>query len=84
MVLCLDSHYLKFSKSILILDYRKATGLERDKIKEEHEIMERIKGLQEILSNEDLRYSLLADDLREMKEKYGDEEDLILNTHLQK
>ena len=62
------------AKAILDLRLQKLTGLERDKIKEEHaEIMERIKGLQEILSNEDLRYSLLADDLREMKEKYGDE-----------
>ena len=62
------------AKSILDLRLQKLTGLERDKIKEEHaEIMERIKGLQEILSNEDLRYSLLADDLRELKEKYGDE-----------
>ena len=43
------------AKSILDLRLQKLTGLERDKIKEEHaEIMERIKGLQEILSNEDL------------------------------
>ena len=62
------------AKSILDLRLQKLTGLERDKIKQEHaEIMERIKGFQEILSNEDLRYSLLSDDLREMKEKYGDE-----------
>ena len=62
------------AKAILDLRLQKLTGLERDKIKEEHaEIMERIKGLQEILSNEDLRYSLLADDLKEVKEKYGDE-----------
>ena len=62
------------AKAILDLRLQKLTGLERDKIKEEHaEIMERIKSLQEILSNEDLRYSLLADDLRDMKEKYGDE-----------
>jgi len=62
------------AKAILDLRLQKLTGLERDKIKEEHaEIMERIKGLQEILSNEDLRYSLLSDDLKEVKEKYGDE-----------
>ena len=62
------------AKAILDLRLQKLTGLERDKIKEEHaEIMERIKNLHEVLSNEDLRYSLLADDLREMKEKYGDE-----------
>ena len=45
-----------------------------DKIKDEHaEIMEKIKRFQEILNNEDLRLNLLADDLKEVKEKYGDD-----------
>ncbi len=62
------------AKAILELRLQKLTGLERGKIKQEHaEIMEKIKGFQNILSDEDLRYSLLADDLREIKEKYGDE-----------
>ena len=62
------------AKAILDLRLQKLTGLERDKIKEEHaELMGRIKGLQEILSNEDLRYSLLVEDLKEVREKYGDE-----------
>ena len=62
------------SKAILDLRLQKLTGLERGKIKDEHaEIMERIKGFQEILSNEDLRLSLLVDDLKEVKDKYGDE-----------
>ena len=62
------------SKAILDLRLQKLTGLERNKIKQEHaEIMERIKGFQEILNNEDLRYTLLSDDLKEVKEKYGDE-----------
>ncbi len=62
------------SKAILDLRLQKLTGLETVKIKDEHaEIMERIKGFQEILSNEDLRFSLLVDDLKEVKEKYGDE-----------
>ena len=62
------------SKAILDLRLQKLTGLERNKIKQEHaEIMERIKGFQEILNNEDLRYTLLTDDLKEVKEKYGDE-----------
>ena len=62
------------AKAILDLRLQKLTGLERGKIKQEHaEIMEKIKGFQNILSDEDLRYSLLADDLREIKEKYGDE-----------
>jgi len=62
------------AKAILDLRLQKLTGLERGKIKDEHaEIMERIKGLEEILSNEDLRYTLLVEDLTEVKEKYGDE-----------
>ena len=62
------------ARAILDLRLQKLTGLERDRIKEEHEaIMERIKGLEAILSDEDLRYTLLSDDLKEVKEKYGDE-----------
>ena len=62
------------AKAILDLRLQKLTGLERGKIKQEHaEIMEKINGFQNILSDEDLRYTLLADDLREIKEKYGDE-----------
>ena len=62
------------AKAILDLRLQKLTGLEMDKIKEEHaEIMEKIKRFEEILSNEDLRLSLLVEDLKEVKEKYGDE-----------
>ena len=44
-----------------------------DKIKDEHaEIMDKIKRFQEILNNEDLRLNLLVEDLKEVKEKYGD------------
>ena len=44
------------------------------KIKEEHsEIMIKIQKLNEVLNNEDLRLSMLVDDLEEVKEKYGDE-----------
>ena len=62
------------AKAILDLRLQKLTGLEMDKIKDEHkEIMEKIKNLQEILSNEDLRLKLLVDDLKEVKEKYSDD-----------
>ena len=62
------------AKAILDLRLQKLTGLEMDKIKDEHkEIMKKIKNLQEILSNEDLRLTLLIDDLREIKEKYSDD-----------
>ena len=37
------------------------------------EIMRRIERFKEILSDENLRYTLLVDDLKEVKEKYGDE-----------
>ena len=62
------------SRAILDLRLQKLTGLEMDKIKEEHaEIMAKIKHLKLILSDEDLRYTMLSDDLKEVKEKYGDE-----------
>ena len=62
------------SKAILDLRLQKLTGLERNKIKDEHaQIMERITNLKEILNNEDLRLSLIVDDLKEVREKYGDE-----------
>ena len=62
------------AKAILDLRLQKLTGLEREKIKEEHkEIMERIQQYNEILSNEDLRLQMLCDDLAEVKEKYGDD-----------
>ena len=45
-----------------------------DKIKAEHaEIMEKIKYFNLILSDEDLRYTILSDDLKLVKEKYGDD-----------
>ena len=62
------------SRAILDLRLQKLTGLEMDKIKTEHqEIIEKIKHLNEILSNEDLRFSMLTDDLLEVKNKYGDD-----------
>ena len=62
------------AKAILDLRLQKLTGLETDKIKQEHqEIMEKIKSLNTILSDEDLRLQMLSDDLLEVKEKYGDD-----------
>ena len=46
------------SKAILDLRLQKLTGLEMDKIKDEHaEIMEKIKNLKRNLSDQDLRYT---------------------------
>lgn len=61
------------SKAILDMRLRALTGLERDKLKDEYaELMKLINYLQEILSNESLRYKIIKDELAEMKEKYGD------------
>ena len=62
------------AKAILDLRLQKLTGLETEKIKQEHkEIMERIDNYKLILSDEDLRLKMLSDDLLEVKEKYGDD-----------
>jgi len=62
------------SKAVLELRLQRLTGMERDKIREEHaEIMSTIAHLKEILSNEGLRYQIIKDELEEVKKKFGDE-----------
>tara|TARA_A100001011_G_scaffold172613_1_gene181423 strand:+ start:108 stop:2633 length:2526 start_codon:yes stop_codon:yes gene_type:complete len=62
------------AKAILELRLQKLTGLERDKIKSEFaELMEKIAYLKRILSEEDLRMSIIKEELVEIREKYGDE-----------
>ncbi|MEC3880864.1 DNA gyrase subunit A [Parapedobacter sp. 10938] len=62
------------ARAILDMTLRRLTGLERDKIKEEYaELMKTIEYLKSILEDEGLRMSIIKDELREVKEKYGDE-----------
>ena len=62
------------ARAILDLRLQKLTGLEMDKIKTEHEeIMAKIDHFNKILSDEDMRYDILSEDLKEVKDKYGDE-----------
>jgi len=62
------------ARAILDMRLQKLTGLERDKVKEEHaELMKTIANLQEILGNEGMRMEILKADLLAIKEKYGDE-----------
>ncbi|MDP2176194.1 MAG: DNA gyrase subunit A [Bacteroidota bacterium] len=62
------------SKAILDLRLQRLTGLERQKIKEEFdELMKLITYLESILNDEALRYTIIKDELKEMKEKYGDD-----------
>lgn len=62
------------AKAVLELRLQKLTGLERDKLKEEHaELMRLIEHLEAILANEDMRMDIIKTELLEVKEKYGDE-----------
>jgi len=61
------------SKAILEMRLQKLTGLEQEKLKEEYaELLKFIESLKEILANEDLRMTILKDELKEIREKYGD------------
>lgn len=62
------------AKAILDMRLQRLTGLERDKIREEHaELMKLIEHLKAILENEDMRMGIIKDETTEILEKYGDE-----------
>jgi len=61
------------AKAILELRLQRLTGMERDKIKEEFdELMKLIAHLNELLSNEGMRFDLIKTELLEIKDKFGD------------
>jgi DNA gyrase subunit A len=62
------------AQAILDLRLQRLTGLERDKIMEEHrETVALIAKLSAILADEKEIYKIIIDELKEIKEKYGDE-----------
>jgi len=62
------------SKAILEMRLQRLTGLERDKIRDEYaELMKLIDYYRDVLSNEDLRMQIIEDEMKEIREKYGDE-----------
>ncbi len=62
------------ARAILDMRLHRLTGLERDKIKEEHkELMKTIEYYKGVLANESLRMDILKDELMNIREKYGDE-----------
>lgn len=62
------------AKAILDLRLQKLTGLEIDKLREEHaEVMALIEKLKEILEKKEMRMQIIKDELLEVKDKYGDE-----------
>jgi DNA gyrase subunit A len=62
------------AKAVLELRLQRLTGMEIDKIREEHaEIMKLIERLKEILANESTRFEIIKTELQEVKTKFGDE-----------
>lgn len=62
------------ARAILDMRLQKLTGLERDKIREEHaELMKLIDHLNAVLNNEEMRMDIIKEELIEVRDKYGDE-----------
>jgi DNA gyrase subunit A len=62
------------AKAILELRLQRLTGLERDKIRDEHaETVKTIAYLNRILTEEPLRMQIIKEELQEVKTKFGDE-----------
>jgi DNA gyrase subunit A len=62
------------ARAILDMRLRTLTGLERDKLKGEYdELMKQIAHFKSILNDEKMRYTIIKDELIEIREKYGDE-----------
>jgi DNA gyrase subunit A len=62
------------AKAVLELRLQRLTGMEIDKIREEHaEIMKLIERLKEILANEGMRFQIIKDELADIKHRFGDE-----------
>jgi len=61
------------AKAVLELRLQRLTGMEIDKIREEHAaIMKEIEHLKAILANEGMRYDIIKAELAEVKAKFGD------------
>ncbi len=71
------------AKAILDMRLQKLTGMERDKIEEEHnQIKNTINHLKEILDNEPLRLKIIKDEIKEIKKKYNDQRRSIITEHV--
>jgi len=62
------------AKAIVEMRLRQLTGLEQDKLREEHaELLKTIEDLRDILAKKERRMQIIKDELLEIKEKYGDD-----------
>ena len=60
------------AKAILELRLQRLTGMEREKIKDEYDELQRqITDLETLLASEEMRYDLIKKELLEVKERYG-------------
>ena len=67
------------SKAIVEMRLRQLTGLEQDKLRNEHaELLKLINDLKDILENKERRMSIIKEELLEVKEKHGDERRSII------
>lgn len=67
------------AKAVLELRLQRLTGMEIEKIREEHaEIMKLIARLKEILANEHMRFDIIKTELLEVKAKFGDERKSVI------
>jgi DNA gyrase subunit A len=61
------------ARAIVDMRLRHLTGLEQEKLRAEYdEIIKLISHLKDILGNVELRMAIISDELKEIKEKYGD------------
>jgi DNA gyrase subunit A len=61
------------AKAVLELRLQRLTGMEINKIREEHaELMKLIAGLKEILANEPMRFQIIKDELLDVQKRFGD------------
>ncbi|MFC1868033.1 DNA gyrase subunit A [Thermodesulfobacteriota bacterium] len=62
------------SQAILDMRLHRLTGLEREKIEEEHRgLIKDIAGYRDILGNPGMVLQIIKDEMKEIKDKYGDE-----------
>ncbi|RZJ31746.1 MAG: DNA gyrase subunit A [Flavobacterium sp.] len=67
------------ARAIVEMRLRQLTGLEQDKLRAEYEeIMKLIQRLKDLLASKELRMELIKEELREIREKYGDERRSII------
>lgn len=75
----------KQAQAILDMRLQRLTGLEREKIEQEYkEIMARIAYLESVLADEGLVYSIIREELLEMKRRFGDVRRTVITSDVSK